>query len=126
MLGIGVCAALATGCHLNDPNHNGKMRYDMASKHARQFLRDSGSILDSSDDYELKIFYRQHYDAETRVVHNLTLYDFVKVSEGPGPKGFVIAYDKHDRQTHLRGDLRTDKNLSGWEEFRKLHDGSSE
>lgn len=96
---------------IDDPNHNDKIRYHMAMKHAEHVLRETGSKLSVFDDYELMIFLRKHFDRTTRMVHRYQLYDFVKKADGDGPMRFVIAYNKATKKTYLRNDLRSNKNL---------------
>ena len=113
LIAVFVCfLALRSGCAINDPNRNDKMRYQMAHSHARRVLTETGSDLTPySPDYELMIFWRRHYDESTKTVHDCQLYDFVKASPEPGPERFVIAYDKATRKTYLRADLRSNENL---------------
>ena len=112
-IAIVVCLlALLSGCSLNDPNRNGKVRNSMASVHAGKVLSDAGSSLKPyHPDYDLMIFGRRHYDESTTTLHLYTLYDFLKVSPEPGPDHFVIAYDKATRKTYLRSDLRSNENM---------------
>jgi hypothetical protein len=100
-----------SGCTINDPNHNAKIRYSMAMGHAQRVLKEAGSSLEILKDYNTLTFRRMHFDHDTRVVHVFELYDFVKNSPGVGPEAFVIAYDKVTRKTYLRADLRTNENL---------------
>ncbi len=107
---------------MNDPNHNGKMRYSMATIHARNFLKDQVGITNERplEDYDLMVFYRQHYDFETRECHNLTLYDYLKNNKNAeGPERFVIAYDKFDRKTYVRDNLRSNEDIESWDEFQR-------
>lgn len=101
------CALHKTG----DPNHNEKIRYQMAHAHAGELLQAAGSDLDAHDDYDLMIFFRRHNDLVRRIVHRYELYDFLKTSPKPGPERFVIAYDDATRRTYLRSDLRSNENL---------------
>lgn len=115
-----VCIPIASGCHLNDPNHNPKIRYQLAIIHANEFLKESGSSLRCHyPSYDLEMFSRFWYDEETETEHPLVLYDYLKTTNESGPRRFVIAYDKFDRRTYLRTDLRSNQNLAGWEEFKK-------
>ena len=97
-----------TGCRINDPNYNDKMRWAMAQSHAKSVLEDSAANLES---YDVEEFLRRHYDSETKVIHDYRLYDYLKTSPGPGPDRFVIAYDPVTRQTYLRKNLRSNENL---------------
>jgi len=104
--------SMSTGCYLGDPNHNPKVRYAMATRHAREALKDAGyDLTPGYPDYDLMIFGRRHYDRETEVLHHLVLYDFLKIADKPGPNRFVIAYDTATRETYLRPDLRSNENL---------------
>jgi hypothetical protein len=107
---------LTSGCsllHMNDPNHNDKIRYSMAYGHAAKVIQEAGSELKAGHpDYDVMTFWRRHYDEEARILHDCQLYDFLKVSKHPGPDRFVIAYDKATRETYLRADLRSNENLS--------------
>jgi hypothetical protein len=110
-IGAGLFVYLS-GCVINDPNHNEKIRFSMARIHAERVLAESGSSLrPCPPDYELMTFWRKHYDEPTRAVHVYELYDFLKTSAQPGPDRFVIAYDKATRKTYLRADLRSNENL---------------
>lgn len=102
--------ALVSGCTINDPNHNEKIRYSMADIHARRVLAEAG-LGEDRGKYELMVFWRRHYDEDTKLVHVLELYDYLKTSPAPGPDRFVIAYDKATRKTYLRSDLRSNENL---------------
>jgi len=115
-------APLSNGCRMNDPNHNGKMRHSMAMKHARSFLKDDVGVTNERplDDYDLMVFYRQHYDKQLQETHNLTLYDFLKNDKrAVGPDRFVIAYDKFDRKTYVRDNLRSNEDIESWDEFQR-------
>ncbi|QDV89027.1 hypothetical protein RAS2_00880 [Phycisphaerae bacterium RAS2] len=111
MLASGTTLFLS-GCLINDPNHNEKVRWGLAEEHATNALTESGWEL-SCTDYELMVFWRRHTPKENGmyVVHDLQLYEYLKKSEKPGPDRFVIAYDKATRKTHLRSDLRSNENL---------------
>ncbi|GJM25525.1 MAG: hypothetical protein DHS20C16_19400 [Phycisphaerae bacterium] len=88
------------------------MRYQMAHLHAARVLEEAGSGLRPyRPDYDLEVFWRKHYDKEAEILHVYQLYDFLKTSQEPGPKRFVIAYDKATRETYLRKDLRSNRNL---------------
>ncbi len=103
---------ILSGCAINDPNKNDKIRYSMAHIHANRVLTEAGSNLESHyPDYSMMTFRRDHYDRSTHVVHVCELYDFLKVSPEPGPERFVIAYDKVTRKTYLRANLRSNENL---------------
>ena len=112
-IAVAVCLfALLSGCAINDPNRNDKIRYSMAHIHAKRALSEAGSSLTPyRPDYELMVFWRRHYDTCTKTIHDCQLYDFLKVSPKPGPERFVIAYDKATRKTYLRADLRSDENM---------------
>ena len=108
---LSLIGLLSGGCTINDPNHNDKIRYSMARIHADRVLEQINDELSSRDDYDLVTFWRRHWDSETKVMHVYKLYDFVKTSDRPGPKRFVIAYDKVTRKTYLRSELRSNENL---------------
>jgi len=42
---VSLVVALSTGCRMNDPNYNGKLRYSMATIHASSFLKNQGAIV---------------------------------------------------------------------------------
>jgi hypothetical protein len=108
----GATTLCLSGCLINDPNHNEKVRWGLAEQHAKNALHDSGWGLTSSD-YERMLFWRRHTPKESGlyIVHDLQLYEYRKISEKPGPDRFVIAYDKATRKTYLRSDLRSNENL---------------
>ena len=112
-IAVAVCLfALLSGCAINDPNRNDKIRYSMAHAHAKRSLSEAGSSLTPYwPDYELLTFWRRHYDTPTKTIHDYKLYDFLKVSPEPGPSRFVIAYDTATRKTYLRADLRSNENM---------------
>ena len=112
-IAVAVClVALLSGCAINDPNRNGKLRYSMAHIHAKRALSEAGaSLTPYRPDYGLMIFCRRHYDTRTETIHDYQLYDFLKLTPKPGPNRFVIAYDDVTRKTYLRADLRSDENL---------------
>jgi len=97
-------------CTLNDPNTNEKMRFGMATQHALGVIEQANQQLTLAD-YDLEVFWRKHYDESTKTTHFYELYDFAKKSANPGPDRFVIAYDRHTRNTYLRADLRSNENL---------------
>ncbi len=105
-------AILASGgCYASDPNRNPKMRHWMAHQHADRVLAQVGDGLSCFDDYDLMVFWRRHFDEETRVLHDYQLYDVVKTSDRPGLKRFIIAYDTATRKTYLRSELRSNENI---------------
>lgn len=115
IISIVLTAASSGGCNLlfiNDPNHNEKIRYSMAHGHAARVLKESGSALEPyRPDYDYLVFFRRHYDESTHAFHSCELYDFLKISDKPGPERFVIAYEKETKKTYLRTDLRTNLNI---------------
>jgi len=94
----------------------------MATRHALRFLKDEVGVKHERPlgNYDLMIFYRQHYDKQLRETHNLTLYDYLKNdSSAEGPERFIIAYDKFDRRTYLRDSLRSNEDIESWEEYQR-------
>ena len=109
---LGIWVFCTSGCVLIDPHSNPKTRYAKAMNHAERVLREAGSDLRPyKDHYDLMTFTRSHWDAEQEIMFIYKLYDFVRITDKPGPDHFVIAYDKKTGETYLRSDLRSNKNL---------------
>lgn len=120
ILTVTFCACLIVapcGCSnaiksMDDPNVNPKIRFMMATSHAREVLADAGNGQTPNQlDYDMMIFTRRVFDESTQTEHHLELYDFLKTSSHCGPQRFVIAYDDVTRKTYLRSDLRSNENL---------------
>ena len=106
------CVLSATGCAINDPNRNSKVRYVMVRQHASRALKEAGyEVRPYWPDYEAMQFDRFYYDKAGDSYHNWELTDFLKITDKPGPDRFVIVYERETRKTYLRSNLRSNENL---------------
>jgi hypothetical protein len=105
---------LQSGCALtNDPRRNDKARYWMAHETADHALRVAGYEINSyHPNYDLEEFGYLWYDKQSGRLHHETLYDFLKITELPGPQRFVVAFDWETGDFFLRSELRSRSNLA--------------